>query len=41
MSLFFDNENLFDPDGHLTDGGLYALKAGTLTTWARWKPPST
>ena len=30
MSLFFDNENLFDPDGHLTDGGLYALKDGTL-----------
>ena len=30
MSLFFDNKNLFDPDGHLTDGGLYALKDGTL-----------
>lgn len=30
MSLYFDNENLFDADGHLTDDGLYALKDGTL-----------
>ena len=30
MSLYFDNNNLFDADGHLTDEGLYALKDGTL-----------
>ncbi|MFR3792571.1 MAG: hypothetical protein ACLTWO_11760 [Blautia massiliensis (ex Durand et al. 2017)] len=30
MSLYFDNNNLFDADGHLTDDGLYALKDGTL-----------
>lgn len=30
MSLFFDNEKLFDAEGHLTDEGLYALKDGTL-----------
>ena len=30
MSLFFDNEKLFDEQGHLTDEGLYALKDGTL-----------
>lgn len=30
MSLFFDNNKLFDADGHLTDEGLYALKDGTL-----------
>ena len=30
MSLFFDNENLFDAEGHLTDEGLYALRDGTL-----------
>ena len=26
MSLYFDNEKLFDAEGHLTDEGLYALK---------------
>ena len=30
MSLYFDNEKLFDAQGHLTDDGLYALKDGTL-----------
>lgn len=30
MSLYFDNEKLFDADGHLTADGLYALKDGTL-----------
>ena len=30
MSLYFDNEKLFDREGHLTDDGLYALKDGTL-----------
>ena len=30
MSLFFDNNKLFDAEGHLTDEGLYALKDGTL-----------
>ena len=30
MSLFFDNEKLFDAEGHLTDEGLYALRDGTL-----------
>ena len=30
MSLYFDNNDLFDADGHLTDDGLYALKDGTL-----------
>lgn len=30
MSLYFDNNNLFDSDGHLTDDGLNALKMGTL-----------
>ncbi|MCI6141602.1 MAG: hypothetical protein PUJ48_07625 [Subdoligranulum variabile] len=30
MSLYFDNEKLFDAEGHLTDDGLYALKDGTL-----------
>ena len=30
MSLYFDNEKLFDQKGHLTDDGLYALKDGTL-----------
>ena len=30
MSLYFDNEKLFDAEGHLTDEGLYALKDGTL-----------
>lgn len=30
MSLYFDNEKLFDAEGHLTDDGLYALKNGTL-----------
>ena len=30
MSLYFDNEQLFDAEGHLTDDGLYALKDGTL-----------
>ena len=30
MSLYFDNENLFDTEGHLTKEGLYALKDGTL-----------
>ena len=30
MSLYFDNEKLFTPDGHLTEDGLYALKDGTL-----------
>lgn len=30
MSLYFDNERLFDAEGHLTDEGLYALKDGTL-----------
>ena len=30
MSLFFDNNKLFDAEGHLTDDGLYALKYGTL-----------
>lgn len=30
MSLYFDNEKLFDAEGHLTDAGLYALKDGTL-----------
>ena len=30
MSLYFDNNNLFDAEGHLTDEGLYALKDGTL-----------
>ena len=30
MSLYFDNENLFDAEGHLTEAGLYALKDGTL-----------
>ena len=31
MSLYFDNEKLFDAEGHLTGEGLYALKDGTLT----------
>ena len=30
MSLYFDNEKLFDAEGCLTDEGLYALKDGTL-----------
>ena len=30
MSLYFDNEKLFDAEGHLTKEGLYALKDGTL-----------
>lgn len=30
MSLYFDNEKLFDKEGHLTEDGLYALKDGTL-----------
>ena len=30
MSLYFDNDKLFDTEGHLTDEGLYALKDGTL-----------
>ena len=30
MSLYFDNEKLFDTEGHLTKEGLYALKDGTL-----------
>ena len=30
MSLYFDNEKLFDAEGHLTDEGLYAIKDGTL-----------
>lgn len=30
MSLYFDNEHLFDAEGHLTEEGLYALKDGTL-----------
>lgn len=30
MSLYFDNEKLFDAEGHLTEEGLYALKDGTL-----------
>ena len=30
MSLYFDNDKLFDAEGHLTDEGLYALKDGTL-----------
>ena len=30
MSLYFDNEKLFDAEGHLTDAGLYALRDGTL-----------
>lgn len=30
MSLYFDNEKLFDKEGHLTDDGLYALRDGTL-----------
>lgn len=30
MSLYFDNNLLFDQDGHLTDEGLEALKQGTL-----------
>jgi len=30
MSLFFDNDLLFDSEGHLTDAGLNALKDGTL-----------
>lgn len=30
MSLYFDNEKLFDAGGHLTDIGLNALQAGTL-----------
>ena len=30
MSLYFDNNKLFDADGHLTDEGLYAIKDGTL-----------
>ena len=30
MSLYFDNEKLFDAEGHLTDEGLYTLKDGTL-----------
>ena len=30
MSLFFDNEKLFDAEGHLTYEGLYALRDGTL-----------
>lgn len=30
MSLYFDNEKLFDKEGHLTDDGLYALKDGML-----------
>ena len=40
MSLYFDNEKLFDAEGHLTDAGLYALKDGTSMTLARWRPPS-
>ena len=30
MSLYFDNEKLFDAEGHLTAEGLYALTDGTL-----------
>ena len=30
MSLYFDNEKLFDAEGHLTDEGLYALKDGEI-----------
>lgn len=30
MSLYFDNEKLFDTEGRLTKEGLYALKDGTL-----------
>ena len=41
MSLYFDNEKLFDAEGHLTDEGLYALKDGTSTIWGHWKRPST
>ena len=41
MSLYFDNEKLFDAEGHLTDEGLYALKAAPWMTWGRWKPPNT
>ena len=26
MSLYFDNNKLFDAEGHLTDEGLYAIK---------------
>lgn len=35
MSLYFDNEKLFDAEGHLTDAGLYALKDGTLDDLGR------
>lgn len=41
MSLYFDNEKLFNAEGHLTQDGLYALKDGTLDDLARWKPPNT
>lgn len=30
MSLYFDNNKLFDAEDHLTDEGLYAIKDGTL-----------
>ena len=32
MSLYFDNEKLFDAEGHLT---------APSTIWGRWKRPST
>ena len=42
MSLYFDNNKLFDAEGHLTDDGLYALKDGTLDDLgALWGAVST
>ena len=41
MSLYFDNNKLFDAEGHLTDEGLYApLRTARWTTSAHWRPPS-
>ena len=39
MSLYFDNNKLFDAEGHLTDEGLYAIKDGTLDDLGAGKIP--
>lgn len=40
MSLYFDNNKLFDAEGHLTDEGCTPLRTARWTTSAHWRPPS-
>ena len=40
-NTLFDNEVLFDAEGHLTDEGCTPCRRAAWMNWAAWRPQST